>query len=201
MLEFHFWGNGRTKRCRVASRLTPSHPPASSGYPPVYFRPPRNPISALDMLAYLPGFTFDAVAAPAALGRRENVLVDGARPASKDDGLEDVASSNSSHVGVAHRRHLRWRPRHRHAGQDRAGPIVIPSPRTSRQADDQRPPRPRLDSQASGNLLLEGGEGRVGRHELWKVSLKRPGNTWTSSGRSRNLVRAGEAGTPSFLGS
>ena len=59
-------------------------------YPADFFGASQ-PTSALDMLGHLPGFTFDRGGGTRGFtGAAGNVLVDGARPASKDDNLEDV---------------------------------------------------------------------------------------------------------------
>jgi hypothetical protein len=59
-------------------------------YPASVFAP-FQPTSALDMLAHLPGFTFDGGGQVRGFADAAgNVLVDGARPASKDDSLDDV---------------------------------------------------------------------------------------------------------------
>jgi len=59
-------------------------------YPTSFFTASQ-PNSALDMVALLPGFTFDAGGQARGLASSGgNVLIDGARPASKDDSLDDV---------------------------------------------------------------------------------------------------------------
>ena len=72
----------------VASVAVPS--PAVTPYPAAFFAP-RQPNTALDMVKLLPGFTFDSGGQVRGFGGAAgNVLIDGARPASKDDGLEEV---------------------------------------------------------------------------------------------------------------
>lgn len=62
----------------------------TSSYPPTYFAAAQ-PTTALDMVALLPGFSFDAGPAVRGFGGAAgNVLIDGARPASKDDSLDQV---------------------------------------------------------------------------------------------------------------
>ena len=57
---------------------------------PAAFYAPSQPTTALDMIQVTPGFVFDAGAgARGFVGAAGNVLVDGARPASKDDTLDD----------------------------------------------------------------------------------------------------------------
>src|SRR5579859_3897280 len=58
---------------------------------PAAFYAPSQPTTALDMIQVTPGFVFDAGAgARGFVGAAGNVLVDGARPASKDDTLDDI---------------------------------------------------------------------------------------------------------------
>ncbi len=58
---------------------------------PTAFYAAAQPNTAMDMLAHTPGFTFDAGQAVRGFaGAAGNVLVDGARPASKDDSLDDT---------------------------------------------------------------------------------------------------------------
>ena len=71
--------------------------PANSGsaaavtpYPAAYFAASQ-PITALDMVKLLPGFSFDPGAQARGLSSSGgNVLIDGARPAAKDDSLDQV---------------------------------------------------------------------------------------------------------------
>jgi len=63
---------------------------AVTPYPAAFFAAQR-PNTALDMINLLPGFTFDAGGQVRGFaGAAGNVLIDGARPASKDDGLDEV---------------------------------------------------------------------------------------------------------------
>jgi hypothetical protein len=72
----------------VASAAAPSA--AITPYPAAFFAP-RQPNTALDMVELLPGFTFDSGGQVRGFGGAAgNVLIDGSRPASKDDGLEEV---------------------------------------------------------------------------------------------------------------
>ncbi|HEY5105559.1 MAG TPA: TonB-dependent receptor plug domain-containing protein [Caulobacteraceae bacterium] len=81
----------------LALALTAAVPAASApavqgvaSYPASFFAPSQ-PNTALDMLAKLPGFTFDAGATVRGFGGAAgNVLVDGERPASKGDGLDEI---------------------------------------------------------------------------------------------------------------
>ena len=61
---------------------------AVTPYPAIYFAASQ-PITALDMVKLLPGFSFDAGAQARGLASSGgNVLIDGARPAAKDDSLD-----------------------------------------------------------------------------------------------------------------
>ena len=75
----------------VAAAPTPAATPARVISYPAEFFAAYQPNTALDMLSHLPGFIFDggggARGFAAAAG---NALVDGSRPASKDDPLDDV---------------------------------------------------------------------------------------------------------------
>ncbi|MEO8927446.1 MAG: TonB-dependent receptor [Caulobacteraceae bacterium] len=63
---------------------------AVTSYPPAFFAAAQ-PTTALDMVALLPGFTFDRGDNVRGFGGAAgNVLIDGARPASKDDGLDQI---------------------------------------------------------------------------------------------------------------
>ncbi len=68
-------------------------PPVSSAvtsYPPGFFAAAQ-PTTALDMVSLLPGFTFDKGDTVRGFGGAAgNVLIDGARPASKDDSLDQI---------------------------------------------------------------------------------------------------------------
>ncbi len=71
-------------------------PPASdaagavTSYPTSYFAS-SSPTTAYDMVQRLPGFMFDLGSAVRGFGGAAgNVIIDGARPASKDDGLDDT---------------------------------------------------------------------------------------------------------------
>ena len=72
----------------VASATAPLA--AITPYPAAFFAS-RQPTTALDMVKLLPGFTFDSGGSVRGFGGAAgNVLIDGARPASKDDGLEEI---------------------------------------------------------------------------------------------------------------
>lgn len=72
----------------VASVVAPSV--AVTPYPAAFFAA-RQPNTALDMVQLLPGFTFDSGGQVRGFGGAAgNVLIDGSRPASKDDGLEEI---------------------------------------------------------------------------------------------------------------
>ncbi|MDB5440215.1 MAG: hypothetical protein JWM33_2642 [Caulobacteraceae bacterium] len=61
-----------------------------TAYPPAYFAEAR-PATAFDMIARLPGFSFDGGNQARGLaGTAGNVLIEGQRPASKSDGLEGI---------------------------------------------------------------------------------------------------------------
>jgi hypothetical protein len=73
----------------VAVATAPS-PSAITSYPAAFFAASQ-PNSALDMVMLLPGFTFDGGAnVRGFVGAAGNVLVDGARPASKDDAIDQI---------------------------------------------------------------------------------------------------------------
>ena len=72
----------------------PANPPAASAavtsYPPSAFAASR-PNTALDMVNNLPGFTLDTGGAVRGFGGAAgNVLIDGARPATKNDSLDEI---------------------------------------------------------------------------------------------------------------
>lgn len=74
----------------LAATPAPATPGAVTAYSPSFFAASQ-PTTALDMVLLLPGFslnTGDQVRGFA--GAAGNVIIDGARPASKDDGLEDL---------------------------------------------------------------------------------------------------------------
>ncbi len=72
----------------VASATAPAA--AITPYPAAFFAS-RQPTTALDMVKLLPGFTFDSGGSVRGFGGAAgNVLIDGARPASKDDGLDEI---------------------------------------------------------------------------------------------------------------
>ena len=74
----------------VAAVAAPSAPASVTAYPPAYFAA-ASPTTALDMIDRLPGFSFDRGGGVRGFGGGAgNVLIDGARPASKDDGLDDA---------------------------------------------------------------------------------------------------------------
>src|SRR5436190_22631585 len=63
---------------------------AVTSYPPEFFAATQ-PTTALDMVQRLPGFSFDAGDDVRGFGGAAgNVLIDGARPASKEDKLDDI---------------------------------------------------------------------------------------------------------------
>ena len=79
-------------------------PAAVTSYSPAYFAR-ANPTSALDMVTLLPGFSFDRGGGVRGFGGGAgNVLIDGARPASKDDGLDDalkrIPASSVAHIDL-----------------------------------------------------------------------------------------------------
>ena len=77
----------------VTGALLVATAPASSSvtaYPAAYFAN-YQPNTALDMVGHLPGFTLDTGAGVRGFGGAAgNVLIDGARPASKDDALDET---------------------------------------------------------------------------------------------------------------
>ena len=77
----------------VAAATAPVAPAVSEGvtsYPATFFAN-FQPTTALDMVDHLPGFSFDSGDQVRGFGGAAgNVLIDGARPASKDDGLESI---------------------------------------------------------------------------------------------------------------
>ena len=74
----------------LASAATAAPSDALTSYPPSYFTS-SSPTTALDMVSLLPGFTFDKGSSVRGFGGAAgNVLIDGGRPASKDDGLDDT---------------------------------------------------------------------------------------------------------------
>lgn len=69
---------------------TPASPSGATSFPAAFFASAR-PNTAFDMLARLPGFTFDAGDSVRGFGGAAgNVLVDGQRPSTKADSLEDL---------------------------------------------------------------------------------------------------------------
>lgn len=71
-----------------AARATP--PSAANSYPASFFNSAR-PNTAFDMIARLPGFTFDAGQSVRGFaGAAGNVLIDGERPPAKTDTLDDI---------------------------------------------------------------------------------------------------------------
>jgi outer membrane receptor protein involved in Fe transport len=78
-----------------AAGAPPARAPAAvakavSSYPPEFFAAAQ-PTTAFDMVLLLPGFTFDKGDTVRGFGGAAgNVLIDGARPASKDDSLDQV---------------------------------------------------------------------------------------------------------------
>jgi len=65
-------------------------PSAITSYPAAYFSA-SSPTNALEMVQRLPGFTFDSGAAVRGFGGAAgNVLIDGVRPAAKDDSIDQV---------------------------------------------------------------------------------------------------------------
>lgn len=61
----------------------------ATSYPAAYFTA-SSPTTALQMVGLLPGFSFDKGDAVRGFGGAGNVLIDGARPASKDDALDQI---------------------------------------------------------------------------------------------------------------
>ena len=91
----------------TASAPQPS-PPADAAsvvrYPASFFTP-MQPNTAMDMINRLPGFTFDSGAQVRGFGGAAgNVLIDGQRPASKDDDvgsiLQRIAASKVDHIDL-----------------------------------------------------------------------------------------------------
>ncbi len=63
---------------------------ATTSYPASFFAA-EQPATALDMIRLVPGFAFDGGGQVRGFGGAAgNVLIDGARPASKDDGLDEI---------------------------------------------------------------------------------------------------------------
>jgi outer membrane receptor protein involved in Fe transport len=63
---------------------------AVTAYPPAFFAAAQ-PNTAFDMVKLLPGFTYDpGGGARGLIGAAGNVLIDGSRPAAKDDSLTDI---------------------------------------------------------------------------------------------------------------
>ena len=129
-------------------------------YPAAFFAASQ-PDTALDMLERTPGFTFDPGAeARGFAGAAGNVLVDGARPASKDDLLDDVLrripASSVLRIEVI----LGGAP-----GIDMQGKSVLANVMRRRDAGGKLTINATgtlgLDAQVGGNLLIEG-EDRVG---------------------------------------
>jgi len=147
----------------VATAATPG--PAAAAphvitYPAAFYAASQ-PITALDMLQHTPGFTFDAGAdARGFAGAAGNVLLDGARPASKDDPLGDILrripAASVLRIDVI----LGGAP-----GVDMQGKSVLAN--VVRRTDAGAKLTVNLsgthglDSQIAGNLLIEG-EDRVG---------------------------------------
>ncbi len=77
----------------AALAVTPPAPgvgAAVTSYAPTFFAA-ASPTTALDMVQLLPGFVFDNGASVRGFGGAAgNVLIDGTRPASKDDGLDET---------------------------------------------------------------------------------------------------------------
>lgn len=129
-------------------------------YPAAFFAPSQ-PTTALDMVQRTPGFTFDAGAgARGFAGAVGNVLLDGARPASKDDTLDDllrrIPASSVLRIEVI----LGGSP-----GIDMQGRSVLANvvrrPDVGRKLTVNLSGTHGVDRQASANLLVEG-EDRIG---------------------------------------
>ena len=74
----------------AAVSAPPAAGPAVTSYAPSFFTA-ASPTTALDMVQRLPGFTFDSGSLVRGFGGAAgNVLINGERPASKDDGLYDA---------------------------------------------------------------------------------------------------------------
>lgn len=94
---------------QAASQVPPISAPlrapvAVTSYPAIFFAPSR-PNTAFDMIVRLPGFTFDAGQTVRGFGGAAgNVLIDGQRPSSKADSLEDllkrIASSDVERIDL-----------------------------------------------------------------------------------------------------
>jgi len=87
----------------IAGAPAPVAPTSIASYPPSYFLS-ASPTSALDMVVLVPGFSFDKGGGVRGFGGAGNVLIDGARPASKEDGLDDtlkrIPASSVAHIDV-----------------------------------------------------------------------------------------------------
>lgn len=163
---------------------------------PVDFFNASQPTSALDMLGHLPGFTFDRGGGSRGFtGSAGNVLVDGARPASKDDNLEDVLrripASSVSRIEVI----LGGAP-----GIDMQGKTVLANVIRRRDAGGKvtvsLSGTRGFDGILSGNLLLQG-EQRFGATAV-EGSFRAA--KFLDSGRGVGFwVRAGYDGAPIFL--
>ena len=74
----------------AAVSAPPAAGPAVTSYAPSFFTA-ASPTTALDMVQRLPGFTFDSGSLVRGFGGAAgNVLINGERPASKDDGLDET---------------------------------------------------------------------------------------------------------------
>jgi hypothetical protein len=180
-----------------AALLAAAPPPAAAqarvmSYPAAFFAA-YQPNSALDMLTHAPGFSFDAGGAVRGFaGAAGNVLVDGARPAAKDDTLDDVlhripASSvlridiifgGAPGIDMQGKTVLANVIRRR----DIAGKVTVNASVTHG-----------LDNQISGNLLIEG-EKRLGE-TTYEGSL-RVAKFLDSGAGSGSWTRADGTGVP-----
>ncbi len=74
----------------MLAAVVAASPQAVANYPAVFFAP-YQPNTALDMIYRLPGFILDTGASVRGFGGAAgNVLIDGARPTSKDDALDEI---------------------------------------------------------------------------------------------------------------
>jgi len=73
----------------VAAQSASADGQSVTSYPPSFFASVL-PATAMDMIGRLPGFIFDGGDGSRGLGGAGNVLIDGRRPASKDDSLNQV---------------------------------------------------------------------------------------------------------------
>ena len=94
-----------------AAHAAAAAPAAVTVYPPAFFAAAQ-PNTAFDMVLLLPGFSLDRGDAVRGFGGAAgNVLIDGARPASKTDSLDEVLKRIPAKSVAAHRGDPRRRAR------------------------------------------------------------------------------------------